>query len=125
MAKEPPTVSELLKAAEVTDQEIDAPHQHPRGRGADHQHASLEAQHGTDRDAAGPSGEGMSEDPAPLRRQAAVQRMMRRPDGFARGLGLDEVAPRRIVEQIAAAMPDQDDEARLDAARQRIIVGPT
>lgn len=64
----------------------------------------------------------MSDDREATHERAAIQHMMRRLDGFARGLGLDEAATRRIVEQIAAEMPHQSDEGRLDAARQRMIV---
>lgn len=55
-------------------------------------------------------------------RTAAVQHMMRRVDGFARGLGLDEAAAHQIVEKIAAEMPGQSDNEQLDAARQRMII---
>lgn len=55
-------------------------------------------------------------------RTAAVQHMMRRVDGFARGLGLDEAATHQIVEKIAAEMPGQSDNEQLDAARQRMII---
>jgi hypothetical protein len=48
--------------------------------------------------------------------QPRSRHMMRRVDGFAWGLGLDEAARRQIVEKIAAQTPDQSDE-RLDAAR--------
>lgn len=64
----------------------------------------------------------MSDESETAHERAAIQHMMRRLDGFARGLGLDEVATRRIDEQIAAEMPDQSDEERLDVARQRMIV---
>lgn len=90
-----PTTDELLRAAERAYAEVEA-------TVASHLEASA------DRNAAGA--------------QSAIQRMMRRLDGFARGLGLDEAATQRIVEQIVAEMPDRDDEARLDAARQRMIV---
>jgi len=63
----------------------------------------------------------MSEDLEPLRRQAAIQRMMRRLDGFARGLGLDEAATRQIVERIAADMPERTDEERLETARNCLL----
>lgn len=64
----------------------------------------------------------MSDETELRRHQASIQHMMRRLDGFAHGLGLDEAATRRIVEQIAAEMPDRSDEERLDAARQRMII---
>ncbi|MGU3475610.1 hypothetical protein [Methylobacterium sp. D48H] len=64
----------------------------------------------------------MSDEAELLRHQATTQRMMRRLGGFARGLGLDEAATWEIVEQIAADLPDRDDEDQLDAARQRMIV---
>lgn len=52
----------------------------------------------------------------------ALQHMMRRLDGFARGLGLDETATRRIVEKTVAEVSDRPDDERLDAARQRMII---
>ncbi|MCJ2116513.1 hypothetical protein MKK65_07955 [Methylobacterium sp. J-001] len=52
----------------------------------------------------------------------AIQHMMRRLDGFARGLGLDEAATRQIVEKVAADMADQPDEERMIEARTRMIV---
>jgi hypothetical protein len=64
----------------------------------------------------------MSEDLDPLRRQGAVQRMMRRLDGFARGLGLDGAVTRQIVEQVAVDMPAVTDEERLVEARSRMIL---
>lgn len=64
----------------------------------------------------------MSDETELRRHQAAIQHMMRRLDGFARGLGLDEAATRQIVEKIAAEMPEQSDEDRLEVARQRMII---
>jgi len=64
----------------------------------------------------------MSDNPDAASERAAIQHMMRRLDGFARGLGLDEADTRRIVEKIAAEMPEQTDDERLDAARQRMII---
>jgi hypothetical protein len=58
--------------------------------------------------------------PCPI--EPATQHMMRRLDGFARGLGLDEATTRGIVEKVAAAMPEQPDEERLAEARRRMIV---
>ncbi len=52
---------------------------------------------------------------------AAIQRLMRRLDGFARGLGLDEPATRQIVEKVAADMPVRSDEERLIEARTRMM----
>lgn len=47
--------------------------------------------------------------------------MMRRLDGFARGLGFDEAATREIVERIAADMPQQTDDERLETARNCLL----
>ncbi|WP_246692973.1 MULTISPECIES: hypothetical protein [unclassified Methylobacterium] len=47
---------------------------------------------------------------------------MRRLDGFARGLGLDEAMTREIVEKVAADMPDVADDERLAEARRRMTV---
>jgi hypothetical protein len=54
--------------------------------------------------------------------RAAVQQMMRRLDGFARGLGLDEATTRAIVEKVVADMHEQPEEERLAEARSRMIV---
>lgn len=54
--------------------------------------------------------------------RAVVQQMMRRLDGFARGLGLDEAATRQIVEKVAADMVDQLDEERMMEARKRMLL---
>ena len=51
--------------------------------------------------------------------------MMPRVDGFACGLGLDEATTRQIVEKIAAEMPDQSDDERLDADCQPMIIAST
>jgi len=50
---------------------------------------------------------------------------MRRLDGFARGLGLDEAATHRIVERVAADMAMRSDEKRMVEARLRMIVAAT
>lgn len=64
----------------------------------------------------------MSDDPEAAHERALIQHMMRRLDGFARGLGLDEAAMRQIVEKVVADMPVHTDEERLAAARERMIV---
>lgn len=64
----------------------------------------------------------MNDDPDAARERAAIQHMMRRLDGFARGLGLDEAITRQVVEKVAAEMPDSSNDERRDAARQRMIV---
>jgi hypothetical protein len=64
----------------------------------------------------------MSDDPEATHERAAIQHMMRRLDGFARGLGLDEAATRQIVEKIVADMPVHTDEERLAEARNRLII---
>ena len=63
----------------------------------------------------------MSDDPEATHERAVIQRMMRRLDGFARGLGLDDATARRIVEQVLADMPVHTDEERLTEARHRLI----
>ena len=63
----------------------------------------------------------MSDDPEITHERAAIQHMMRRLDGFARGLGLDEAATRQIVEKVFADMPLHTDEERLAEARARMI----
>jgi len=64
----------------------------------------------------------MSEDGGAALERTGIQHMMRRLDGFARGLGLDKAATRLIVERVYAEMPVHRDEERLDVARQRMIV---
>lgn len=65
----------------------------------------------------------MSDDPEAAHERAAIQHMMRRLDGFARGLGLDEAVAREIVEQVYADMPVHTDEERLAEARRRMVAG--
>ncbi|GJE14613.1 hypothetical protein [Methylobacterium longum] len=48
--------------------------------------------------------------------------MMRRLNGFARGLGLDDAATGQVVENVVADMPVHTDEERLSEARNRLIV---
>ena len=48
--------------------------------------------------------------------------MMRRLDGFERGLGLNEVATRQIVEKVAGDMWPRTDEQRMIEARLRMII---
>lgn len=64
----------------------------------------------------------MSEDPEAAHERAATQHMMRRLDGFARGLGLDEATTRRIVEQVVADKLARTDEERLIEARAKMIL---
>ncbi|MCJ2021290.1 hypothetical protein MKK84_28390 [Methylobacterium sp. E-065] len=63
----------------------------------------------------------MSDDPEATHERAAVQHMMRRLDGFARGVGLDEAAARGIVEKVVADMLMRTDEERVIEARTRMI----
>lgn len=63
----------------------------------------------------------MSDDPEATHERAAIQYMMRRLDGFARGLGLDEAVTRQIVEKIAADMADRSDDERLETARNLLL----
>ena len=53
-------------------------------------------------------------------RRAEVQHMMQHLDEFARELGLNEAAKRRIVEKVAADMPMRTDDERLIEARTRV-----
>ena len=64
----------------------------------------------------------MSDDLEAAHERDAIQYMMRRLDGFARGVGLDDATTRQIVEQIVADMPVHTDEERLIEARNRLIV---
>ncbi|MCJ2021550.1 hypothetical protein MKK84_29745 [Methylobacterium sp. E-065] len=63
----------------------------------------------------------MSDDPEATHKRATVQHLMRRLDGFARGVGLDEVIMRQIVEKVVAEMRMRTDEERLIEARTRMI----
>lgn len=64
----------------------------------------------------------MSDAPEATHERAAVQFMMQRLDGFARGLGLGEATTRRIVEQVVADKPARTDEERLIEARAQMIL---
>ena len=63
----------------------------------------------------------MSDDPEVAHERDAIQYMMRRLDGFARGLGLGEATTRQIVEKVAADMLERSDEDRLETARQCLL----
>ena len=62
----------------------------------------------------------MSDDPEALHERAAIQYMMRRLDGFARGLGLDQATTRGIVEQVVADMPLHTNDERVEWSRNRL-----
>lgn len=64
----------------------------------------------------------MSEPAGTPPERITTQHMMRRLDGFARGLGLDEAVTCEIVEQVVADMPGQDASERLLEARTRLIL---
>jgi len=64
----------------------------------------------------------MCEDGGAAIERTTIQHMMRRLDGFARGLGLDEAATRQIVEKVAADMVDHPDEERMMEARKRMLL---
>ncbi|MGH1574965.1 hypothetical protein ACRAWG_35420 [Methylobacterium sp. P31] len=51
-----------------------------------------------------------------------AQRLTRRLDGFARGLGLDGATTREIVKKVLADMPTRTDDERLMEARKRMLV---
>jgi hypothetical protein len=59
--------------------------------------------------------------PEGQRERAAIQYMMRRLDGFARGLGLNEATTRHIVEKVAADMPERSGDERLKSARNCLL----
>ena len=63
----------------------------------------------------------MSDDPEATYERDAIQYMMRRLDGFARGLGLNEANTRQIVEKVAADMLMRTDEEHLVEARTQMI----
>jgi hypothetical protein len=76
-------------------------------------------------DAAGASGDGVSNDPENVYERAAVQYMMRRLDGFAREIGLDEGTTRGIVKQVVADMPLHTVDERLECARDWLLMAAT
>ena len=53
--------------------------------------------------------------------QATINRLLRRLDSFASGLGLDDAAARRIAREVVADMPSRLDEERLAEARTRML----
>ncbi|MBN4095674.1 hypothetical protein [Methylobacterium sp. OT2] len=63
----------------------------------------------------------MSDETKLRRHQDAIQQMMRRLDGYVRGLGLDEAATHQIIEKIASDMPERTDEEQLEAARRWLL----
>lgn len=63
----------------------------------------------------------MSDDPETAHERAAIQQMMRRFDGFARGLGLSETTTRQVAEKVVAAMVMRADGKRMIEARTRMI----
>ena len=63
----------------------------------------------------------MNEDLEAAHVRVAIQHMMRRLDGFARGLGLDDRRTRQIVEQVALEMVVGTDEERIIEARALMI----
>lgn len=62
-----------------------------------------------------------AETPEAQREWATIPYMMRRLDGFARGLGLGEATARRIVEQVVADMPLHTDDERVEWARNWLL----
>jgi hypothetical protein len=63
----------------------------------------------------------MSDDPEATHERAAIQRIMRRLDAFARGLGLDDATTRLIAERVVADLPDADDIKRQVETRHRML----
>jgi hypothetical protein len=51
----------------------------------------------------------------------AVQRLRKRVEGFAVGLGLDFDAMQQIIERVVADMPFGADDGRLMEARRRLL----
>ena len=47
--------------------------------------------------------------------------MMRRLNGFARGLGLDEAITRQLIKKVAADMPAHTDDEQLETARKVLL----
>ena len=64
----------------------------------------------------------MNESPEIASERAAIQHLVRRLDGFRRGLELDEAMIRQIVEAVFADISLRTDEDRLIEARTRMIM---
>jgi len=62
------------------------------------------------------------DEPEAAHERAALQHMIRRLDGFARGLGLDEATTRRIVDRVIANMPLMPDDDRLARASNWMLI---
>jgi len=54
--------------------------------------------------------------------EIAVTRLMQRLRGYALGLGLDEVAVRKIAERVIADMPHRPDEDRVAEAWNWMVI---
>lgn len=63
----------------------------------------------------------MSDDADP-NRQIVIERLMRRLEGFAVGIGLDEETTRHIVERVITDMPLASDDDRLARARNWMLI---
>ncbi|MDE3749921.1 hypothetical protein [Methylobacterium radiotolerans] len=63
----------------------------------------------------------MSDDADP-NREIVIERLMRRLEGFAVGIGLDEETTRHIVERVITDMPLASDDDRLARARNWMLI---
>lgn len=63
----------------------------------------------------------MIEDTDP-NREIVIERLMRRLEGFAVGIGLDEETTRHIVERVITDMPLASDDDRLARARNWMLI---
>lgn len=63
----------------------------------------------------------MSDDADP-NREIVIERLMRRLEGFAVGIGLDEETTRHIVERVITDMPLASDDDRLVRARNWMLI---
>ncbi|GAN50737.1 MULTISPECIES: hypothetical protein [Methylobacterium] len=63
----------------------------------------------------------MSDDADP-NREIVIERLMRRLEGFAVGIGLDEEMTRHIVERVITDMPLASDDDRLARARNWMLI---
>ncbi|MCJ2101225.1 hypothetical protein [Methylobacterium sp. E-046] len=61
------------------------------------------------------------QEPPPIDR-LAIQRVLRRVDGFAPGLRLDDATARRVVEEVITDMPTRTDDDRLMEVRKRLLI---
>lgn len=61
-------------------------------------------------------------DEADLNREIVIKRLMKRLEGFAVGIGLDQETTRHIVDRVITDMPLASDKDRLARARNWMLI---